>query len=82
MTAPTIEPMMPEGWKRPSTTLSLWKSNAPRKPPMNEPTTPSTMVVMTPIASFPGTSARAMKPAIAPMTRMAMMPMKSVSFVE
>ena len=40
---------------------------------MNEPTMPSTIVAPMPIGSLPGTSARAMKPAIAPMMMSVMM---------
>src|SRR5687768_4765854 len=39
---------------------------SPMNPPTNEPTSPSTMVPRTPIASRPGTIARAMNPATKP----------------
>ena len=68
--APMMEPMMP-------LVLSQLPSPRPmrlaRKPPMNEPTTPRTMVCRMPMLSLPGTTARAMKPAIAPMMIMVRM---------
>ena len=40
MTAPMIEPMIPDGWRNPSS-ASLWKSRYPSSPPTSEPTMPS-----------------------------------------
>src|SRR4051812_18024253 len=57
--------MMPDGCRGPWG-ASLWKSREPRKQPTNEPTMPRTSVPATPIGSRPGTTARAMKPAMAP----------------
>jgi hypothetical protein len=67
--APMIEPIQ----------LLLVSSRSPlkirlaRKPPTNEPTMPSRMVAGMLMESLPGTTARAMKPAIAPRMIMPMM---------
>src|SRR6266545_4046033 len=56
-----------------ATVTSPRNSRLIRKPPTNEPTIPSTIVVGTLMGSGPGTSSRARNPAIAPMTISPMM---------
>jgi hypothetical protein len=70
--APTIEPMMPDAWNAPSS-RSFPNNAHPMNPPTKLPMTPRTSVSPIDIGSLPGTSARAMKPAIRPTTISPMM---------
>lgn len=60
----------------PAACMSIWPSTKrlPRKPPTSEPIKPKTRVPTTPIESEPGTSARAMNPAISPMINQTIIP--------
>src|SRR5512138_333264 len=63
--------MKPAPWKPVASPPEIaWPTN----PPMSEPATPSTVVMMKPIDWRPGTSARAMSPMMNPNTIQAMIP--------
>ena len=82
MTAPMTEPMIPEGWRKPSV-ASLWKIRYPRNPPTNEPMTPRTMVIAIDKCCLPGTSNRASAPATSPtMTIVTMSPSMVSDFLD
>ena len=61
-----IDPMIPTVWKLWMLSEWCWIRFC-RKPPTNDPTMPSTMVPKKPMGSRPGSSSRAMAPAMRPM---------------
>ena len=65
--AELTEPIQLDGWTKLSPRP---KSSRPRKPPTNEPTIPSTMVIRMERSCRPGTSRRASAPAMRPTTMM------------
>src|SRR5690554_3647835 len=79
ITAPTTDPSNPAVWTAPSS-MSAPKMRYPRKPPMSEPTRPSTSVPPIPIGSSPGTSSRASAPAMRPMMSQPMIQSMCVPF--
>lgn len=60
-----IEPMMPAGWKKPPEG-SAPKSRYPRNPPTNDPMMPMSRVMPMDRFCFPGTTRRAIAPAMIP----------------
>ena len=73
--APIVEPNSPAAVK---SLMVRCVRATPMKPPISEPTSPSTIVPSTPMGSRPGTMSRARAPATSPMMSHAMSAMSEV----